>query len=85
MDAIRNAVGRQRMAYRGPSCKLLGLPYLEAFQKNVAALINKPNQTIHVITNYDSFFYYKLRQVLQITTEHLVFSERQVWNLLSAL
>ena len=68
MDAIRNAVGRQRMAYRGPSCKLLGLPYLEAFQKNVAALISKPNQTIHVVTNYDSFFitncdrYYKLRQ-----------------------
>ena len=62
MDAIRNAVGRQRMAYRGPSCKLLGLPYLEAFQKNVAALISKPNQTIHVITNYDSFF------LLQIAT-----------------
>ena len=69
MYSIRNAVGRQRMAYRRPSCKLLGLPYLEAFQKNVAALISKPNHTIDVVTNYDSFFfitncdrYYKLRQ-----------------------
>ena len=61
MYPIRNAVGRQRMAYRGPSCKLLGLPYLEAFQKNVAALISKPNHTIHVVTNYDSF-------LLQIAT-----------------
>ena len=55
MYSIRNAVGQQRMAYRRPSCKLLGLPFFEAYQKNVAALTSKPNHAIHVVTNYDSF------------------------------
>ena len=42
--------------------------------------MSKLNHTIHVVTNHDNFFYYKLRRVLQITTtilqittEHPVF------------
>ena len=42
--------------------------------------MSKLNHTIHVVTDHDNFFYYKLRRVLQITTtilqittEHRVF------------